>query len=123
MFGLLALVFLSITIAVLAIGTAIDRSSSQRRLLRDRLKAVESAARREPSPELGILRDELLSGIPALNKLLARWSRTSRLQLVMEQAGMKLRFGKFLLICASAAGAGACSALFLTHALFFAVLG
>jgi len=121
MFVLLALVFLSITIAVLAIGTAVDRSSSQRRVLRDRLKALDSAARRDPSPEIEILRDELLSGIPALNKLLARWSRSSRLQLVMEQAGMKLRPGKFLLICASAAAAGACIALAFTHRVVFAV--
>jgi len=122
MFVLLALIFLSITIAVLAIGAAVDRSSSRTRLLRDRLKAVDSAARREPSPETEILRDELLSGIPALNKLLARWSRTSRLQLILEQSGTKLRPGKFLLVCAGAAGAGACLALAFAR-VPFAVLG
>jgi tight adherence protein B len=123
MFVLLALIFLSITIAVLAIGTAIDRSSSRTRLLRDRLKAVDSAARREPSPEIQILRDELLSGIPALNKLLARWSRSSRLQLILEQAGTKLRPGKFLMVWACAAAAGACIALAFARVPYFGVLG
>jgi tight adherence protein B len=123
MIGLLALVFMSIVIAVLAIGTAMDRGSGRARLLRDRLKAVDTAARRGLNPEIEILRDELLSGIPALNKLLARWSRSSRLQLILEQAGLKLRPGKFLLICACVAGGGGGIALAFTHAPFFFVVG
>jgi len=68
---------------------------------------VDSASRRGSSPEVDVLRDELLSGIPALNKLLARWSRSSRLQLLLEQAAMRLRPGKFLLISSCTAVAGA----------------
>lgn len=123
MSGLLALIFLSILIAVLALGSAMDRSSSRANLLRDRLKAVDTAVRRGPNPEIEILRDELLSGIPALNKLLAHWSHSSRLQVVLEQAGLKLRAGKFLLICACAAGAGGCLTLSFTRSVFFAVIG
>src|SRR5262245_25384774 len=74
MVGLLSIVFIAIVIAVLALGSALDKSSSRAYLLRERLRAVDSAARRGSSPEVEILRDELLSGIPALNKLLARWS-------------------------------------------------
>jgi tight adherence protein B len=108
MVGLLSVVFLAIVIAVLALGTAVDKSSSRAHLLRERLRAVDSAARRGSNPDVEVLRDELLSGIPALNKLLARWSRSSRLQLLLEQAAMKLRPGKFLLIssCTAVAGAG-----------------
>jgi tight adherence protein B len=108
MVGLLSVVFLAIVIAVLALGTALDKSSSRAHLLRERLRAVDSAARRGSNPDVEVLRDELLSGIPALNKLLARWSRSSRLQLLLEQAAMKLRPGKFLLIssCTAVAGAG-----------------
>jgi tight adherence protein B len=122
MFGLIGIVFLSIVIAVLAIGTALDRSSSRARILRERLKAVDSAARRG-SPDVDILRDELLSGIPALNKLLARWSRSSRLQLLLDQAAMRLRPGKFLLISACTAVAGASLALALTHMVVFSAAG
>ena len=107
MAGLLGVVFVSIVIAVLALGTALDRTSSRAHLLRQRLRAVDSASRRGSSPEVDVLRDELLSGIPALNKLLARWSRSSRLQLLLEQAAMRLRPGKFLLISSCTAVAGA----------------
>lgn len=115
MVGLLGIVFLSIVIAILAAGSALDRSSSRGRTLRDRLRAVDSAARRGSSPEVEVLRDELLSGIPALNKLLARWSRSSRLQTLLEQAAMKLRPGMFLLISACTAVAGAGLALAFTR--------
>src|SRR5262245_9309000 len=107
MIALLGIGFIAIVIAILAIGTALDPSSSRGRVLRNRLRAVESAARRGSAAEVAVLRDELLSGIPALNKLLSRWSRSSRLQLLLEQAALKLRPGKFLLIstCTGAAGA------------------
>ncbi|MFI5103715.1 MAG: hypothetical protein ACHP79_02220, partial [Terriglobales bacterium] len=70
---LLVVVFLAIVVAVLALSTAVDRGSSQAKILRERLQAVETVTRRGPNNEMAILRDELLSGIPALNKLLARW--------------------------------------------------
>src|SRR5215472_11897030 len=123
MTALFAVVFFATLIAILAIGTALDSRSSRARTIRERLRAVDSAERRSPSPETAILRDELLSGIPALNKLLGSWSRSSRLQILLEQADLKLRPGKFLLMCACSAGAGAFLLLAFTHILFFAVLG
>jgi tight adherence protein B len=123
MIGLLGIVFLSIVIAILAMGSALDRSSSKASMLRDRLRAMDSAARRGSNPEVEILRDELLSGIPALNKLLARWSRSSRLQLLLEQAAMKLRPGRFLLISACMAAAGASLVLAFTHYPILSIVG
>jgi tight adherence protein B len=106
MFAMLAIFFFAVMIAVLALGAAMERGGGQAQILRERLKAVDTAARRTPSPELEILRDELLSTIPALNKLLNSWSFSSRLQLFLEQADVKLRAGKFLLLCACAGGIG-----------------
>ena len=103
MIGLMIIVFLATVVAVLAIGMALDRNAGRGQILRDRLKAVDSVVRRGPSPDLEVLRDELLSGIPVLNKMLARWSRSSHLQLLLEQAGTKLRPGKFVLVCACTA--------------------
>jgi len=123
MAGLLAVIFLAVLIGILAIGTALDSRSSRARTIRERLKAVDSAQQRNPSPEMAILRDELLSGIPVLNRVLGRWSRSSRLQLLLEQADLKLRAGKFILMCACAAGASAFFMLALTRNLLFAVLG
>jgi tight adherence protein B len=121
--ALLGIVFLAVVIAILAIGLALDRSSSRANILRDRLQAVDSAAKRGTTAEVEILRDELLSGIPALNKLLARWSRSSRLQLLLEQASMRLRPGKFLLVSACTAVAGGCLALAATRIFAFFLLG
>src|SRR5262249_18730218 len=123
MFGLLGIVFLSIVVAIVALGTAMDRSSTRANILRERLQAVDAATRRSSNSEVDLLRDELLSGIPALNKLLSRWSRSSRLQLLLEQAAMKLRAGKFLLICACTAASGASLVYAFTRVAGFALLG
>lgn len=123
MTGLLAIIFLSIVVAILALGTALDSRSSRARMLRERLRAVDAAEQRGPNAETGILRDELLSGIPALNKILGRWSRSPRLQLLLEQADLKLRPGKFLLMWACAAGTGGLAVLAFTGTVLFALLG
>jgi tight adherence protein B len=108
---LLTLVFVSLVVAIFAIGSAMGRGSSRAQTLRERLQAIESATQRAPNADVDILRDELLSGIPAFNKLLARWSRSSWIQLTLEQAGLKLRPGKFLLICACSGAAVFCLTL------------
>lgn len=123
MLGLTAIVFLAVLIGILAIGIAVDSRSSRARTLRQRLQGVDAAERRGPNPETALLRNELLSEIPALNRVLERWSRSSRLQLLLEQADLKLRAGKFLLISACAAGATAFLMLALTHNPLFALLG
>ncbi|HKD78815.1 MAG TPA: hypothetical protein VKH81_03930, partial [Candidatus Angelobacter sp.] len=121
--ALLGIVFLAVVIAVLAIGLGLDRSSSRANILRERLKSIDSAAKRGATAEVEILRDELLSGIPALNRLLSRWSRSSRLQLLLEQADMQLRPGKFLLVSACTAVAGACLVLAAIGIFAFFLLG
>jgi tight adherence protein B len=123
MIGLLAILFFTIVIAILALGTAVDRGTSHAQILRTRLKSVETAARRGHNPEIEVLRDELLSEIPAFNKLLSRWSRTSRLQLLLEQADLKLRAGKFLLICACSGGIGFCLFYLITRSPWIAMAG
>lgn len=123
MSGLLAIVFFSIVVAIVALGTALDSRSSRARILRQRLQAVDAAEQRGTSSEAGILRDELLSSIPALNKLLGRWSRTSRLQLVLEQADLKLRAGKFLLVWACTAATGGLAFFAFTGTAIFAAVG
>src|SRR5205807_6962752 len=48
------------------------------RLLRDRLTTVQKAAEREPTEELAILRDEMLSEIPALDTLRSEERRVGK---------------------------------------------
>ena len=44
--------------------------------------------------DLDLIRDELLSSIPAINKMLVRWSWPARLRNLIAQAGMQVRAGK-----------------------------
>ncbi|HUR37726.1 MAG TPA: type II secretion system F family protein [Terriglobales bacterium] len=95
---LAVLAFLAVALLVYVAASAVDQRSSKARLLRERLVAVETARSRRPNEELDLLRDELLSEIPALQHLLQSTSSVSRLQMLLSQAGMKMRPGKFLLV-------------------------
>jgi tight adherence protein B len=94
------LVFVVVALAVFAAGALLDERRSRARLLRDRLSAVQKAAERQPSEELALLRDELLSEIPALDTLLRKSARVSSLQKLLSQADIEVRAGNFLLLCA-----------------------
>jgi tight adherence protein B len=94
-----------IALAVLAIVAAaifwlIDRRSSRARTLKERLAGERKAPKSTGDKELALLRDEHLSGIPALDRLLRRSSRISDLQKLLAQADMSLRTDNFLGISA-----------------------
>jgi len=100
MLGLIAiLVFVVVALGVFAVASLLDQRSAQARLLRERLATVQEAAARAPSEELALLRDEMLSKIPALDNLLRRSSRISNLQPFLEQANLKIRAGNILMLC------------------------
>ncbi|HWR37101.1 MAG TPA: type II secretion system F family protein [Clostridia bacterium] len=115
--------FLALAVGCFAVFAAFDERSGRARLLRDRLASVEQAQRRNPAEELELLRDELLSEIPALNKALSRSARVTRLQRYLAQADMKMRAGKFLLIDACVIAVGAVSMYLLAGNIFMMLLG
>jgi tight adherence protein B len=88
-----------VALAVFVVASLLDERSSKARLLRERLSTVQKTAEREPSQELALLRDEVLSKIPALDNLLRRSSKISSLQTLLEQADVKSRAGNVLLLC------------------------
>jgi tight adherence protein B len=92
-------VFLLVVLLVFIVAWTMDQRRATARVLHERLNAVQQAAERQPSEELALLRDELLSEIPALNRILSKSRRISRLQRFLSQADMKVRAGKFLTIC------------------------
>lgn len=94
----LLVIFTLVLIAVFVFATAFDERNARSRVLRQRLELLERAVRRNPTEELELLRDELLSEIPALNRFLSRHSFFRTLQRFLSQAGMKMRAGKFLLL-------------------------
>jgi tight adherence protein B len=91
--------FVIVFAGVFVMASLLDSRRSRARLLRERLATVQQAVERQPTEELALLRDELLSEIPALNKLLQRSGRVGRLRRLLQQADIKIRAGNFLLIC------------------------
>jgi tight adherence protein B len=82
-----------------AVGSLFDQRNAQARLIRERLASVDKAAERAPSEELALLRDEMLSKIPALDNLLRRSSSISNLQTLLAQANLGIRAGNILILC------------------------
>jgi len=123
------LVFLIVALAIFGIGSFLDQRSAQARLLRDRLASVQKSAERQPSEELALLRDEMLSQIPALDNLLRRSERMTNLQNFLEQANLRVRAGNLLLFCVVSALLMGGVAMFLAgslppnQALLFVIVG
>jgi tight adherence protein B len=94
------LVFVIVAVAAFALGSLVDQRNAQARLIRERLADERKTPERNPEEELALLRDEQLSRIPALDTLLRRSERVSNIQKMLAQAGMDVRAGNFLGLCA-----------------------
>ena len=95
-----ALVFL---IIILIFGGILVYSGGAREsdIIRGRLEAIERGASFARSPlNLDLIRDELMSSIPTLHKLLVRWQWPARLRSFIAQAGMAVRPGRIVLTSA-----------------------
>ena len=101
------LVLVLVAMAVFAVVMLFDQRRAQARLIKERLADERKA------PELGteeapaLVRDEQLSNIPALDALLRRSERVSAIQKMLLQAGLTMRAGNFLGLCAVAGIVGA----------------
>jgi tight adherence protein B len=92
------LVFVVVTVAVFAAMSLFDERKAQARVLRDRLAATQKPAE-QATPDVAILRDEVLSQIPAFDTFLRRSERVSVLQKMLEQGNVDVRAGNFLVLC------------------------
>src|SRR6266436_9179684 len=91
------LVFLVVTLGAFAVLSLLDQRKSQARVLRDRLSATQKPD--EAPVDIALLRDEMFSRIPAFDTLLRRSERVSRLQVLLDQAGLSIRAGNLLIVC------------------------
>jgi tight adherence protein B len=96
------LAFVVVTMAVFAGMSLFDERKAQSRVLRDRLSTVQKPTD-QPAPDLALLRDEVLSKIPAFDTFLRRSERVSALQKVLAQGNVDVRAGNFLMLCAVSA--------------------
>jgi tight adherence protein B len=102
LFVIALLVFVVVTLAVFAVMSLFDQRKAQARVLRDRLSTVQKPDE-TPAPEVALLRDEVLSRIPAFDTFLRRSDRVSQLQKILAQGNVDVRAGNFLMLCAVSA--------------------
>jgi tight adherence protein B len=95
-------VFAVVTVAFFAATSLFDQRKAQARVLRDRLATVQGPAQ-QAAPEVALLRDEVLSRIPAFDTFLRRSERVSLLQKMLAQGNVDVRAGNFLMLCAVSA--------------------
>ncbi len=93
------IIFVAVALAVFAVGSLLDERSARARLIRERLSNVDKALEPSTGEELALLRDEMLSRIPAFDSLLRRSVRVSNLQTMLEQGGLGIRAGNILILC------------------------
>src|ERR1700687_4432578 len=93
------LAFVVVTLAVFSAVSLLDQRQARARILRDRLATAQTPAD-PPPPAVALLRDEVLSRIPAFDTWLRRSERVSRLQKILAQGNVDVRTGNFLMLCA-----------------------
>src|ERR1700675_2654690 len=96
------LVFVVVTLGVFAAISLYDQRKSQARVLRDRLSTVQKPTG-QTAPDMALLRDEVLSRIPAFDTFLRRSERVSLLQKMLAQGSVDARAGNFLMRCSVSA--------------------
>src|SRR5271166_1214711 len=101
-FVIAVLVFVVVTLAVFAVMSLLDQRKAQARVLRERLSTVQKPTE-QPAPDVALLRDEVLSRIPAFDTFLRRSERVSLLQKMLAQGNVDVRAGNFLMLCAASA--------------------
>jgi tight adherence protein B len=100
MIAILAIfVFAAVAIGVFVLISLFDERNARARLLRERLSTGDEVAERQADPKLALIRDEMLSEIPALDTLLRRSDRITELQTMLSQADLDVRAGNILLLC------------------------
>ena len=91
------IVFVAVSFMAFAAGVLLDQRSARARLIRERLSGAQPEG---PAREtMALLRNEVFSRIPALDALLRRSEQVSRLQTILDQAGLSIRAGSLLVLC------------------------
>jgi tight adherence protein B len=98
---LLSIMTFLIVVAIVALIWMFVGTDANQEVVRRRMESVRKAERRgDVSLNLKLVRDEMLSSVPAIHRLMAQWSWTSRLRDYTLQAGMKTKPAKLLMLSA-----------------------
>ncbi len=96
--GIVILVFVAVSVGAFALLSLFDRRHAQARLLRDRLTSAQKAPE-TTLKQVELVRDEMMSRIPAFDAVLRRSERVSMLQKMLTQGHVDIRAGNFLGLC------------------------
>jgi tight adherence protein B len=96
---LAVLTFVVVVIVFLGVWL-LASTDSQQEQIRRRMESVRKAERRGGDVSLGLqlIRDEMLSGVPFMHRVMMQFSWPSRLQGLIEQSGMTVKPGKIILL-------------------------
>jgi tight adherence protein B len=98
---LLAIVTFLIAACVVFAVWMVAGSGARKDVVGERLEAVREVERRGTlSPDVKILRDELLSTVPAVNRILLKWAWPTGLKKFVAQAGLTIKPGRIILLSA-----------------------
>ena len=94
--GIITFIIVTAILALVWMFSAVDKDQE---VVRRRIESVRKAEKRgNHAIDLKLVRDELLSGVPLLNRFLLRWSWSTRFHTYLIQAGLKIKPAKILLI-------------------------
>ncbi|HLW81395.1 MAG TPA: type II secretion system F family protein [Candidatus Acidoferrales bacterium] len=100
-FLIATMTFLLVAVILIFIWMSVGTDKNQE-LVRRRMESVQKAEKRgEVSLSLKLVRDEMMSSVPALHRLMMRWSWASKLREILVQAGMEIKPAKLVLISAA----------------------
>ena len=94
--AMIFLVTLGLTISAVYFLVA---APAGRKKMQTRLAAIEQASFDAPAEEVGLLRAEVLSQVPWVNRFLLKLPPVTRVHVFIQQAGMQITAGFLLLIC------------------------
>jgi tight adherence protein B len=98
---LVAILTFVIVIAVFFAIWTLASGDTKQEVLRRRMEAVRKAERRgDVATNLRLARDEMLSSVPAVHRLMLHWAWSVRLQEHISQAGLTMKAGKLVLTSA-----------------------
>lgn len=120
------LLFLTVLIFLVVLGLTVSgiyflvEAPAARKRLRVRLAGIQQASHTPHQAETDLLRQEVLSGIPLLNRFLIDFAPTRLLTQFLDQADVKIAAGTFLLLSVTAGLAAFLPALLTRLPTYFA---
>ncbi|HEV2423987.1 MAG TPA: type II secretion system F family protein [Terriglobia bacterium] len=96
---LLAVMTFLVIVGVAALILRLGHENQQQKIVQRRLEAIEKGMRRgSESLELKLIRDELMSGVPMLHRLLQQWRWAEKLRNFVGQAGLNIKPGTLVVM-------------------------